>query len=81
MTTVIKPPSSTKIHEIVNQSNLYQKILLRYGLAADESHDKIPHLKVFCPITDKQICNLRADHVEKVSQKIENAENCFKRLI
>ena len=78
MTTVIKPPSSTKIHEIVNHSNLYQKILLRYGLPANESHDKIPHLKVFCPITDKQICNLRADHVEKVSQKIENAENCFK---
>jgi len=67
-------PASTKIHDIVNQSELYQKVLARYA-ATDDRYA----LKVSCPITDQTICHLKSDTVEELDQKIANADQVFKK--
>ena len=67
-------PKETTIHEIVQlNSNIYKKIIAKYA-PTNDSHK----LDVYCPITNKLICSLKADSVEELDKKIEISEKVFK---
>lgn len=50
-------PAETNIHELVNSSQLFNKILDRFGAKSEDRPEDSLH--VFSPITGKQICSLR----------------------
>ena len=75
---LLENPKNTKIHQTIESSPLYNKILEKWG-ASNNPQNSTDHLtlKISSPITDQPICTLTADTIDSVDEKISLSVKAF----